>query len=103
MERIFLMQNPAVEILIKNIKDTSGKISISGIVTFVGINFCIIDDGSGQAQVLGDSSNVVLGTYIRVFGQTLMLQEGIHVKAELIQDLPKINPKLHKRVKELLQ
>lgn len=97
------MQNPAVEILIKNIKDATGKISISGIVTFVDNDFCIIDDGSGQAQILSDSNNIILGTYIRVFGQILMLKESIQIKAELIQELSKINPKMHKRVKELLQ
>jgi len=92
-------RNPYREKEIKNISKKDILISVSGVVVNKGESSFMIDDGSGQVAVLYDKS-VNEGDYVRVLG--MVIGDG-EIKAEIVQDLNKIDKKLHRKVIKLLE
>lgn len=97
------MANFARETLIRNIKGVNEKVAISGILVLVENGFCLVDDGTSTAKVFFQDLNFPLGSYVRIFGIVLSLNNGIEIQGDLVQDLSKIDKTLHRRVKELLE
>ena len=97
------MANFARETLIRNIKVVNEKVAISGILVLIENEFCLIDDGTSTAKAFFTDLNFPLGSYIRIFGIVVSLDNGIEIQADLVQDLSKIDKILHRRVKELLE
>jgi len=94
---------PAKEKKIKNINKEDFKLALSGIVINKEDNSFVLDDGTGQVSVFLENNNVKNSDYIRVFGNLINFENGIELQAEFIQDLNKIDKKLHQKILDLLE
>ncbi len=89
------------ERLIKDLNRDDLKVAVSGVVVDKGERSFMIDDGTGQVGVFFEG-NIENGRYVRVFGRLVNL-DSKEIEAEFVQDLNKIDKKLHRRVLELDQ
>jgi hypothetical protein len=55
----------------------------------------IIDDGSGKAEVISEEQKVDTGDVIRVIARVLPLENGYELRAEIIQDMSKLDKELY--------
>ena len=60
----------------------------------------VVDDGSSKADIVTTDLdvNVNIGDTIRVFTRVLPLEEGFELRAEIIQDMTKLDIDLYKKV-----
>ncbi|MCD4666641.1 hypothetical protein K8R47_02420 [archaeon] len=86
------------EVFIKYL-DKYQKVAISGIIVSKTDSNLVIDDSTGNIQVIGETP-LNINNYVRIFGS--YIKEQNIIQAHLIQDLSKINPQLHKKIKTLL-
>ena len=89
-----------IERAISNLKKEDLKIAVSGVIIDKGKSSFMIDDGTGRAGVFFEG-DILNGKYIRVFGR-LVNFENKEIEAEFIQDLDKIDKRLHKKLLEML-
>ncbi|MDP4012487.1 MAG: hypothetical protein Q8R00_02675 [Candidatus Nanoarchaeia archaeon] len=93
-------RKPYIEKFVKDLSIQDFKVSVSGIIVTKSNNSFLLDDGTGQIQVI--AANIPDFEYIRVFGKLLPTEAGFEIDSEIIQDLSKIDKTLYKKVKELL-
>lgn len=89
-----------IERAIGNLKKEDLKVAVSGVVVDKGKRSFMIDDGTGRAGVFFEGE-ITNGKYVRVFGR-LVNFENKEIAAEFIQDLDKIDKRLHKKLLEML-
>mgnify|MGYP000347788256 CR=1 FL=1 len=81
------------------------RVKIVGFIVDKKEDTLIIDDGSGKVKVFVDSpaiiENLSLNQLVRVFGSVLMTENGFEIKADMVQDLSRLDINLFKKVEEL--
>jgi len=92
-------RKPYVEKFIKDLKPIDFRVALSGIIVNKAEASFLLDDGTAQIRV--NSDTIPSHGYLRVFGTLSNTQEGLELQSEIIQDLSKIDKKLHKKVKTL--
>ena len=88
-----------IERTINSLKKEDLKVAVSGVVVDKGKSSFMIDDGTGRAGVFFEG-NILDAKYVRVFGR-LVNFENKEIEAEFIQDLDKIDKRLHKKLLEM--
>jgi len=91
---------PYKEKLINDITLEDSKVAVSGVVVSRGEGSFLIDDGTGQIVI--NSENAPNFEYIRVFGNVMDFNGTIVINADIMQDLSRIDKKIYKRIKELM-
>lgn len=92
----------------KKIKDISPendiRVRLLGRVIDKSENGIIIDDGTGKSEITIDSEteleNINLNDVLRIFTRVLPLENGYELRAEIIQDMNKLDLDLYKKVYE---
>ena len=90
---------PYKDVVIKDITRDDFKVNISGMVIKTKEGSFVIDDSTGEALVLGETSS----DFVRVFGRVVPYENGFEIHAEIIQDYSTIDKELLKKTKELLR
>jgi hypothetical protein len=62
----------------------------------------VVDDSSAKAEIITSDLdvNANVGDLVRVFTRVLPLEEGFELRAEIIQDMSKLDLDLYKKIKE---
>lgn len=58
----------------------------------------VVDDGYGKAEIIADRHNADVGDLVRVFARVLPLENGYELRAEIIQDMSRLDIELYKKV-----
>ncbi len=87
---------------IKDICKEDFNVSVTGVIVNKGTNSFILDDKTGQIQVITEDNNFELNTFVRVFARVVPLEEGIQLHSIAVQDLSKIDKFLYNKIKRLL-
>src|SRR3989344_803376 len=93
-------REPYEEKLIENLESQDYRVAISGYVVNKQEGSFFIYDGTGQSLIY--SLHPPPGDYVRVFGRTQPLEEGMAVEADIIQNLSDVNKELLKTMKTFL-
>lgn len=86
---------------IKNLKDSEGRISITGTIISKNkdLSSFILDDGKSQVLVLTkrvtDFENVKEGQFVRVLGKIWGEGDEVEIQADIVQDFSKIDKELY--------
>ena len=92
----------------KKIKDINPesdiRVRLLGRVIDKSDNGIVIDDGTGKAEVITDSESdferININDVLRIFTRVLPLETGYELRAEIIQDMNKLDLDLYKKVYE---
>ena len=76
------------------------RIRILGKVIDKSDEVLVVDDGSGKADIITTDLEVTvnIGDTVRVFTRVLPLEDGYELRAEIIQDMTKLDLDLYKKV-----
>ncbi|UCD04048.1 MAG: hypothetical protein JSW73_00145 [Candidatus Woesearchaeota archaeon] len=94
-------RSPSRPTRIKNLKDSEGRISITGTIISKNkdLSSFILDDGESQVLVLTkritDFENVKEGQFVRVLGKIWGEGDEIEIQADIVQDFSKIDKELY--------
>jgi len=81
------------------------RVKVIGFIVDKKEDTLIIDDGSGKVKVFVDSPGIIenlnLNQLVRVFGSVLMTENGFEIRADIVQDLSRLDINLFKKVEEL--
>jgi len=91
-----------IEKKINNITKEDFNVAVSGFIINKNKDSFILDDKTGQIQVIFEESNFDINTFVRVFARVVPLEEGIQLHAIAVQDLTKIDKFLYNKIKSLL-
>jgi len=94
---------PAVEKKIAEINpERDIRVRILGRILDKADEVIVVDDGSAKAEIIASDLdvNANIGDIVRVFARVLPLEEGFELRAEIIQDMSKLDLDLYKKIKE---
>lgn len=92
---------PALEKKISDINPEKDiRVRILGTVIDKDEGVCVIDDGSGKAEIFGDF-NCEIGDTLRVFARVLALEDGFELRSEIVQNMNSLNKELYRKVQGL--
>jgi hypothetical protein len=87
---------PAVPKKIKDINPEKDiRVRLLGRVLDKNKDFIVLDDGSGKANIMVDGD--VNSDFVRVFARVLPVESGFELKAEIIQDMSKLDLELYEK------
>ena len=91
---------PAIERKIANIQQQDIRVRLLGTVIDKQEDAVILDDSTGQVKV---STQMPLeqNQIVRVIGKVIVLQEGVEIQAEIVQDMKDLDLGLLKMVQEV--
>ncbi|MBS3054270.1 MAG: hypothetical protein J4431_01925 [Candidatus Aenigmarchaeota archaeon] len=85
----------------KNISDINPekdiRVRILGRVIDRGEGVIVVDDGFSKAEIVTDSDKGNAGDAVRVIARVLPLESGYELRAEIIQDMSKLDMELYKK------
>lgn len=99
---------PARTRLIKHLKKDDKRVKVVGIVIKKDLesSSILLDDGTGSVIVIIPSENdfkkVQIGSTVRVFGIVLPYDEGVELRAEIIQNFNNIDKDLYNEIYNLI-
>ncbi|MHA1267214.1 MAG: hypothetical protein ACTSRS_18400 [Candidatus Helarchaeota archaeon] len=110
MEKRWKRPDPAKELLINEISDREidKNIKILGSIIEANPNYILLDDGTGQIQiVLNDDTKVSgeeileVGALVRAFGICNKVEGKFLLSGKIIQDMRGLDLELYQRVREV--
>jgi uncharacterized protein YdeI (BOF family) len=94
---------PYVEKNINELSETDLFVALAGLIITKGEGSFILDDGTGNIQVIHNDLNIENKSYIRVFGRVLPTEDGLQLQGQVVQDISKIDKNLYKKVRDLIR
>jgi len=91
-----------IEKSINELTEKDLNVSITGIIVDKGPNSFILDDKTGQVQVIAENIEPKPNSFVRVLARIVPLEEGIQLHATAVQDLSKIDKFLYNKIRSLL-
>lgn len=91
-----------IEKEIKDINTNDTNVSVTGVIINKGSNAFMLDDKTGQVQVITETNSFEPNTFVRVLARVVPLEEGIQLHAIAVQDLSKIDKFLYNKIKTLI-
>jgi hypothetical protein len=80
------------------------RVRLTGTVISVNDNSIILDDGSGNAEIIFDEKpNLKQGELVRVVTRIVPLLDGFQCRAECVQSLKDFDIDLYKKAKEIIK
>lgn len=75
------------------------RVRILGTVIDKSEDVLVIDDGSQKAEIVIDpSTDVSVGSIVRVFARVLPLESGFDLRAEIVQNMSGIDLELYNKI-----
>src|SRR3989338_4156259 len=98
MEAFQFKRAPAVSKSIADINPEKYiRVRILGRVIDKGEGMMVVDDGSSKAEIVTDSDKADAGDTVRVIARVLPLESGYELRAEIIQDMSKLDMELYRK------
>ena len=88
-------RHPAVQRRIADIREDDVRVRLLGRVLGRENGTIILDDGTSTAEIVSDADATGV---VRVFARVLPLENGYELRAELVQDMNRLDTELHRRV-----
>ncbi|MBI4163086.1 MAG: replication protein RepA [Candidatus Aenigmarchaeota archaeon] len=88
---------PAVLKAIRDVNEKDIRLRLVGTVIDCQNGSILLDDGTGQAEVISEQSAKV-GSFVRIFTRVLQLENKYELRAETVQDLSDVNKRLYKQI-----
>ncbi len=98
----------AVEKKIINLKPDDSRVTVIGVVLSLDRQSLLmtIEDPSGELTIIVPTEdlvkNIKIGSFVRVIGIVLPYEEGIELRAEIIQDFSELNKELYPILHDLM-
>ena len=99
---------PAIEKQVSKLNKEDTRVTVIGTVLSIDTQALIIniEDPTGELTILCPNEEslkeIKIGSVIRVMGMVLPYEDGIELRAEIIQDFSKLNPELYKILHNLI-
>jgi len=89
---------------IKSITEEDLKVSFFGTIVDIEENTIMVDDGNATIKVIfrdkiTDDYNK---KYVRVFGRVVIIENGVMIDGDILQDMSNLNRKVYRRSKDVL-
>jgi len=86
---------------ISDLNEMDTNIRIMGFIVDKKDNILILDDGSSKVKIFTDATNVIdnldVNQLVRIFGSVIPVENGIEIRADIIQDLSNLDIDLYKK------
>lgn len=94
-----------VEKKISELDEMDSNVRIIGFIVDKKDNIIVLDDGSSKIKIFTDATNVIdnleVNQLVGIFGSVIPVENGLEIRADIIQDLSDLDINLYKKVNRL--
>lgn len=91
---------PYRECFVKDLSVDAGRVCVAGMIIGTAAGSFLLDDGTAQISVI--AAEQPPSSYVRVFGTVILVESGMGIQADLVQDFSRADKHLYQQLKKIL-